>query len=325
MRASCLVLGGGGFVGSALVRGLLAKEMRVVSIDNYAVGSGAHLVDLTGNVEVIEADVLDKRSFLDLVVKCECEYLINCVGDTFVPECYDKPGRFFDINLMGCLNALEAARKSHVKRVVYVSSTEVYGDAGAQPLSETCALLPVNTYAVSKLAADRLCYTYSIEHGLSVVIARIFNCYGPRATHAYIIPELIRQISRGDVVYVGNLESERDFTFVDDTVDALIRLLVHPGIPSGDVVNIGTGQTHSVGSLVKNIAQIMGRSNVRVEQDVSRLRRRDISCFCCNNTKLAELTGWTPSVTFDEGLRRTVNWYVNNGRRWHFESNDSIR
>lgn len=309
-----LVTGGAGFVGSTLARVLADVGARVVSFDDYSTGSPANLPKHP-HVEVVEGDARDAFQLLKVMRVSEIDLVFNCVGDTFVPEAYDFPQRFFDRNVLTTLNVLRAAKETGVNRVLHVSSTEVYGESGTEHADETCALQPLNTYAVSKLAADRLCYTYHVEHGLPVIVARIFNCYGPRATHPYIIPEIIRQLHEGPRLRLGNLEAERDFTYVEDTARALVAVMAS-NLPDGDVVNVGSGRAHSVASLVKRLATIMGVTDVKVEVDASRLRRHDIHRFCADNSKLRRTTGWVPRLSLDEGLERTVAWFRENGCRW---------
>src|SRR5262249_33654326 len=153
------------------------------------------------------------------------EYVFDLVGDTFVPDAYQDPRRFLRVNVEGTLNLLLAAGRADVRRILYASTTEVYGNAHGSPAHEGRGYDPVNTYAVTKLAADRLCATLHAEHGLPILIARIFNCYGPRATHPYVIPEIIAQLSRERTVTLGNLTARRDLTYVEDTARGLIAAL----------------------------------------------------------------------------------------------------
>ena len=309
-----LVTGGAGFVGSALTRLLVDAGARVISFDDYSTGSPANLPKHP-DVEAIGGDARDADQLLKVMRTGEIEHVFHCIGDTFVPEAYDVPHRFFERNVITTLNVLRAAKETAVKRVLHVSSTEVYGESSMEHADESCALHPLNTYAVSKLAADRLCYTFHLEHGLPVIVARIFNCYGPRATHAYIIPEIIRQLHEGPRLRLGNLDAERDFTYVDDTARALMAVIAS-SLPDGDVVNVGSGHAHSVASLVRRLARIMGVMDVEVEVDAARLRRRDIQRFCAQSGKLRNATGWAPRVSLDEGLERTVAWFREHGCRW---------
>jgi len=314
-----MVAGGAGFVGSAIVRELLRKGSIVVCYDNYLHGHPAHVAGLTGPLTVIHGDVRDDWSLFKALRDHQVEYIIDCVGDTFVPTAYIMPERFFDINVEGTLHLLRAVQALSLKRILYVSSTEVYGDADYAKCSEDTRINPVNTYAVSKAAADRLCHTYYLEHGVPVVIARIFNCYGPRETEPYVIPEIIAQLHRSPRVALGNIKAERDFTFVHDTANALISVLASD-VPNGEAINIGSDTCYTVEWLARKLAEIMQVKSLQIVPDQARFRRRDIDRFRCDNTKLLKYTNWKPTVGIDEGLKITVEWFLANGAHWSWES-----
>lgn len=314
--APVLVLGGAGFVGSQLVRELLALECQVAVYDNYLHGSPTHIEGL--EVEAIYGDVLDEWKLLDAFQTVKPRFVFNLVGDTYVPTAYDLPKRFFRINVEGCLNVLMACRHAPVERLLHVSSTEVYGRAQRVPMCEDHPLDPANTYAVSKLAADRLCATFHAEHGTPVLVARIFNCFGPRETEPYVIAEIVTQLDKGPRVELGNLAAARDFTYVADTARGLIAAL-RSDLPDGQAVNVGTGVAVEIRELVHRVADIYGYADVEIVVDPRRLRRQDVELFLCDATRLREATGWRPDVPLDEGLRRTVAWFREHGRRWVWE------
>lgn len=317
-----LVAGGAGFVGSAVIRELLARGAVVASYDNYFHGSPAHLAGLGREFTAVTGDARDEEQLVECMRRFRCEYAVNCIGDTYVPTAYAEPQRFFDINVTCALNLLRAAERCGVRRLLYASSTEVYGSTTIPRIDENQPPGPVNTYAVSKLAADRLCYTYHLEHGLPVVIARLFNAYGPRETHPYIIPEIIAQLTRGRDLFLGNLAARRDLTYVHDTARALVGLLF-AGIDNGDVVNVGSDVTFTIEWLAGAIAGQMGITDPIIHTDPERFRRCDIDVFRCDNRKLRELTGWSPLVDITEGLRRTIEWYLESGRWcWETRSHD---
>jgi nucleoside-diphosphate-sugar epimerase len=169
-----------------------------------------------------------------------------------------------------------------------------------------------------------VCFTFFLEHAVPVAIARIFNSYGPRATQPYVIPEIITQLSRtrhdpaGARIALGNVEARRDFTYVEDTANALLAVLAS-SMPSGEVVNVGSDVTYSVREIVQMVAEIMGIERHHIEIDPHRLRKVDIQSFRCDPTKLEEVTGFRPRVDIREGLRRTVAWFEANGRSWSWE------
>jgi nucleoside-diphosphate-sugar epimerase len=318
-NSRAMVAGGAGFVGSALVRQLLDLNCEVIVYDNFLHGSPDHVRNLGARISVVVGDAKDRAHLSDVLRRKRVQFVFNCVGDTFVPDAYDHAERFFDNNTAAAVSIMLASRDAMVERVLYVSSTEVYGDVGIdRPIDESLPCSPVNTYAVSKLAADRLCRTFHIEHGLPIVLARIFNCYGPRETHPYIVPELIRQLHCGPRLRLGNVAAYRDFTYVEDTARALIQLVEH-GPADATPVNVGSGHGITIGSLALRVGHMYGYDHVDIELDTGRLRRRDIDCFICDPTRLRELTGWSPQVDLDTGLRRTVEWFERNGHMWSFE------
>jgi len=316
--ARVLVTGGAGFVGSALVRALLEVEARVVVLDNYLSGRPENLAEVADRITVIEGDVLDRQQLARVFGSHEPGHVFHLVGDTFVPAAYLHPLRFLRVNTEGTLNVLEACREFGIDRMLYVSSTEVYGDTGAGPIPETQALAPVNTYAVTKLAADRLCHTFHLEHGVPVIIARIFNCYGPRETQPYVVPEVIRQLAKGPVVQLGNRHAARDFTYVDDTARGIMAAMASD-LPDGEPVHVGSGRLTGLDDLVSLCAAAMGLDHVEVEWDPRRDRASDIDAFRADISRLTGATGWSPALGLEEGLRRTVDWFRAHGSRWVWE------
>jgi nucleoside-diphosphate-sugar epimerase len=316
--ARVLVLGGAGFVGSQVVRDLLLSGAQVSVFDDLSAGDAAHLSEVERQVRLVVGDVLDEPALERAFRLVRPEYVVDLVADTFVPDAYEDPRRFLRINTEGTLNVLLAAQRAKVRRMLYVSSTEVYGELGSAAADEQHALNPLNTYAVTKLAADRLCFTFNAEHRLPVLIARIFNSYGPRATHPYVIPEIISQLSQGPRVELGNVDARRDFTYVEDTSQGLIAALCS-GIDDGQAVNVGSGVSVSVRELVELVGAIMGHAEVEIRREPSRERRFDVHEFVCDASRLRAATGWQPQVGLKEGLTRTVEAYRAAGNSWIWE------
>lgn len=314
-----LVAGGAGFVGSQLVRDLLDVGARVVVYDNFMHGTRENLEEISDSIEVVIGDSLDEWKLVQTFGQYKPDYVFNLIGDTYVPTAYDVPKRFFRINVEGNLNILMACKTFSVERVLYVSSTEVYGEAVTIPMTEDHVLQPLNTYAVSKLAADRLCFTFHHEHDIPVIIARIYNAYGPRETEPYVIPEIITQLDKGPVVHLGNLEARRDFTYVSDTARGLIAVLCSD-IPNGEAANVGSNVTYSIRELAEMIGRLMGHESIDIRVDERRLRRFDINRFQCDPTKLHSATQWKPQLEIEEGLTRTIEWFRSHGRKWCWEA-----
>lgn len=314
-----LVAGGAGFVGSQLVRDLLEEGASVYVLDNLLHGTVENFRGMFGDWSYDRCDILDEETMREKFSAFAPDYVFNCIGDTFVPKAYEVPRRFFRINTEVNLNLLKACRDFGVERYLYVSSTEVYGKALYSPLDENHPLLPVNTYAVSKLAADRLTHTYHLEHDVPVIIARIFNSFGPRSCAPYVIPEIISQLNRGNQVHLGNINARRDFTYVQDTSRGLMELMLSD-IPDGEAANIGSEIDYSIEELVGRIASVMNVIDYEIVIDESRMRRNDIDRFIANSSKLRSHTEWSPTYTLTEGLEKTVEWFFDNGAKWHWES-----
>ncbi len=312
-----LITGGAGFIGSALVRELLKEGANVVVYDNFLYGDRSNLADVEDRIQIVNGDVLSWKVY-DVMKKHNIKYVFHLAAEPYIPRCYDNPEKFFDVNVKGTINVLMACKTLDVKRVLHFSSSEVYGTAQYTPMDERHPTLPLSTYAVSKLTADRLCFVFHHEHGIPVIILRPFNCYGPRETQPYVIPEIISQLSRGSIVKLGNTKAKRDFTYVKDTAKAAIAV-IKSDIPNGEVVNVGSNKAYSIEELAFLVGKLMGYDDIEIKIESSRLRPMDVSLLQCDYSKLKENVGWEPTIDIENGLKRTIDWYIENGKRWIWE------
>ena len=299
-----LVTGGCGFIGSEIVKQLSLLGANVTIIDNLSSGKEKYIRGFS-NVKLITADLLDDHA-IKSVVK-DKEYVINNAALPFIPDSYYFPKKFFDVNVNATISlALAVIKEKKAKRFVHISSSEIYGTARYTPMDENHQTTPQSTYAVSKLAGERVVFTMHKEHNLPAVIIRPFNSFGPNITQPYIIPEIIRQMEKNDVIKLGNLNAKRDLTYVTDTARGIILSLVKEGV-IGEVINIGSQRSFSIRELVSLISEIMDKK-VSVEVDPSRFRPYDVDTLICNYERATKLLGWKPEITVKEGLEKTVEW-----------------
>lgn len=307
-----LVTGAGGFIGSHLVSALLQSGHTVRALVRYnARASWGHLEELvhvsqTG-LDVRLGDVTDPAFVRDLVAGCDLVYhLAALIG---IPYSYHAPASYVAVNAMGTLNVLEACRREHVRRVIVTSTSEVYGTAQFTPITEEHPLQAQSPYSASKIAADKLAESYFRSFDLPVVTLRPFNTYGPRQSARAIIPTILAQALRGEThVQVGNLEPQRDLTFVDDTARAFVLAGTAPGI-EGQVIHFGQGEAISIGDLARRCLQLVGsRAHIVTTAERVRPEKSEVDLLLCDPTRAREKLSWSPRVSLDDGLRRSADY-----------------
>lgn len=305
-----MITGGCGFIGSEITRQLSDLGANVTILDNLSSGKEEY-VNKFKNVIIVKGD-MQNRDLVSSAVKNK-SYIINLAALPFIPDSYYHPMHFFDVNVNATISlALEVIKENKAKRLVHVSSSEVYGTARFTPMDENHPTIPQSTYAVSKLAGERVINTMSKEHNLPAVIIRPFNSFGPNVTQPYIIPEIINQILQGkNDIHLGNINSKRDLTFVSDTARAILLSLVCEGIV-GETLNIGSERSFSIKDLVKIIAEIMGR-NISIKIDPSRFRPHDVETLVCDYGRASRLLDWKPLISIRDGLEKTITWAKQNG------------
>lgn len=315
MNKKVLVSGGAGFMGSTLTRRLLIDGYEVVVLDNLSTGLFENLPK-NDKLKLITGDIRDFELVSNVIR--DHKKVIHLAAQPFIPLSYQLPLQVVNVNTMGSINIFKACLDHNVKRLVHISSSEVYGSAQYTPMDEKHPLQPYSTYSVAKAAADMWAQTFHWEHKLPVVIIRPFNTFGPYETQPRFIAEAIRQCLKEPVIHVGNLESSRDFTYVDDTANAIMMALETENI-EGEIINIGTRMTWKM----KDVLEIVKKETKTEEKqniiDPSRLRPKDVMTLLTDNTKAGKVLGWKPKVSFKEGIQKTIKWYVNSGKIWGYE------
>ncbi len=310
-----LVTGGAGFVGSHIVEGLLARGKKVRVIDNFSTGSRKNLEHLLGKIELIEGDI---RKVEDCRRACEgAAVVLHEAAVPSVPKSVVDPETSHTANVDGTFNMLMAAREAGVRRFVYAASSSAYGDVEVSPKHEDIRPQPKSPYAVNKLVGEYYCRTFYECFGLQTVSLRYFNVFGPRqdpkSQYAAAIPAFVTAIlqDRRPVVY-GDGEQSRDFTFVENVIEANV---LAAGAPEthGEVVNVACGASVTINQIIARINELLGKS---VEPVYEPMRAGDVMHSLADVRRAKEVIGYTPQVFFDDGLQRAIAWYTKNAAFW---------
>jgi UDP-glucose 4-epimerase len=309
-----LVTGGGGFIGSNLAAKLLEKGHEVRILDNFSTGNRSNLAQIGGDVEVVEGEL---RSYERVHAATRgVEVVFHQGALPSVPRSVQDPLTTSAVNVEGTLNVLLASRDEGVRRIVFASSSSVYGNSGELPRVETALPDPISPYGVSKLAAERYCVSFSRVYPLETVALRYFNVFGPNqdptSQYSAVIPRFVTAIAEGRSVPIyGDGEQRRDFTFVDNVVEANL-LAAEAEQANGAVMNVATGRSTSVNQLAEVIGRLLDR---RVEIVRHETRAGDVRDSWAATALASEVLGWTPHVDLETGIDRAVESYLRRSER----------
>jgi nucleoside-diphosphate-sugar epimerase len=304
-----LVTGGGGFIGSHLVERLVRDGHRVRVLDNFTTGHRRNLDAVIDDVELVEGDMQSYERAHNAVRGCEM--VLHQAAMPSVPRSVQDPLTSNASNVIGTLNVLLAARDSDVHRVVCASSSSVYGANPDLPKREDMPALPISPYAVAKLAGEGYCRSFTEVYGLETVALRYFNVFGPRqdplSAYAAVVPNFITAALKGEApVIYGDGEQSRDFTFVDNVVEANLLAMTADGV-AGRAYNIACGERTSLNDLVAAIARVLDR---QIAPRYAESRAGDVRHSLADTTRAQEELGYRVNVSLDEGLARTARHYV---------------
>jgi UDP-glucose 4-epimerase len=308
MPASCLVTGGAGFIGSALVRALLARGDRVRVIDNFFSGKRENLADVAKEIELVEGDLRDEAALGRALAGVELVFHEAAIPS--VPRSLADPLASHEANATGTLNLLAASKRAGVRRVVYAASSSAYGDTPTLPKVETMRPMPLSPYAVSKLTGEHYCQVYASAFGLETVSLRYFNVFGPRqppdSPYAAVIPRFIEAmlVGQSPVIY-GDGRQSRDFTFVEDVVQANLRAADAPAV-AGKVFNIACGRRTSLLDLISKINALLGTD---IEPIHEAPRPGDVRDSQADISRAQAELGFCPRTDVDRGIRGCLDYY----------------
>lgn len=300
-----LVTGATGFLGSHVVRRLLADGARVTALASVRSEAPARLIDVLGDVELVTADIGDRDAITDAVRRTTPDAVVHLAAITHVGRSFERPVAHIRTNVEGTVNLLQALGGEY-ERFVYIGTGDVYGD-GPAPFREDQPVMPVSPYAVSKYAAERFCRMYHEAHGWPIVCLRPFNAYGPRQSVDRVIPELIVAGLHRVALPMTEGRQTREFTFVDDVADAFVLALTRPGI-DGEVLNVCRGEEVSMRDLATTVAALLG-TDVEPEFGALPYRPNEIWRMVGDGSRAEALLGWRPTTALVDGLERTIDWY----------------
>ena len=306
-----LVTGGGGFIGSNMVRFLLEKGAKVRVLDNFETGRHENLEEILDGIELIEGDIRDEAAVAESVAGADAVLHLAALGS--VPRSIEDPSTTHDVNVGGIFNMLKASCDAKVKRFVFASSSSIYGDDATLPQTEDLPLAPISPYGASKAIGELYCRAFYKSYGLETACLRYFNVFGPRqdpnSQYAAAIPLFVSALL-GDKppTIFGDGEQSRGFTYIENVMEAnWLALTVEK--TSGQAMNISTASSVTVNTVVKTIAELLGKD---IEPIYAPVRPGDIKHSFADVSWAKKLIGYEPKISFDEGIRRAINWYKEN-------------
>lgn len=312
MSIRCVVTGGAGFIGSALVRGLLAAGVSHVGVvDNLLTGNRSNLDEVAAQTHLIDADIRDYAATRAAFEGAE--FVFHLAAIPSVPRSIDDPVPSHEVNIDGSFNVFRAAREAGVRRVVYAASSSAYGDTVELPKVETMVPRPKSPYAVQKLLGEYYASVFASCYGLETVALRFFNVYGPRqdpgSPYSGVLSIFMRCLleGRAPTIY-GDGEHSRDFTYVEDVVGLIIKAAHVPGV-SGKMYNAGNGNRYTLNQVWATLQEVAG---VKMQAQYAAERPGDVRDSQADTTAAIRELGHAPRFSLEEGLSRTFEWYSRN-------------
>lgn len=306
--AKFLVTGGGGFIGSHIVDALIRDNNKVRVLDDFSSGKRENLSEVLGKIELLEGDIRDKAIVAKAV--SGIDYVFHQAALRSVPKSMGRPHLYNDVNITGTLNILEASRDAKVKRVVFASSSSIYGETDKLPEKEDFCPLLISPYALTKLTGEYYCRIFSTAYGLQTASLRYFNVFGPRQSleneYAVVIPKFITCMLRGEQPPVhGDGKQTRDFTYISNVVDANLKAAATAGI-SGEVFNIACQKAYSVLDIVEVVNKKLKKS---IKPKFGPTRPGDVRDTLADISKSKRLLKFSPEIGFEEGLGKTIDYF----------------
>ena len=312
------ITGSEGFIGSHLTEKLVAEGFKVKALAMYNFKNSIGWLEtidkkIFKEIEIVKGDIRD-IDFLNNQLK-KIDTVIHLAALIGIPYSYVSSRSYLETNVSGTLNILQAALKNGTNKIINTSTSEVYGSAIKVPISEKHLLQGQSPYSATKIAADQIAFSFFKSFNLPVVTLRPFNTYGPRQSMRAVIPTIINQILNNNILEIGNLNSTRDFNYVDDICDGFLRTLKTKNKNIfGETINLGTGYEISIKKIIDLISSILEKKiKINVSQKRIRPKNSEVMRLCADSRKAKKLIKWNPKYSGKDGLIRgleeTINWY----------------
>jgi UDP-glucose 4-epimerase len=295
-----LVTGGAGFIGSHVCSQLIDDGADVQVFDNFFRGVQANVPE---EAELIEGDIIDDAD-IKKIGQVEPDVILHLAAIHYVPYCTENPQEAYETNVLGTRKVLNQAQKADVDKVVAASSAAVYPPRG-EPNTETSELKAIDVYGDTKILGEDLYRLFNYDTGIGTVGARLFNVFGTKETNPHLIPAIIEQVKEGTEVNLGNLTPSRDFVYVTDVANALIRMVTESPEREYRSYNVGTGRSRSVKEVYETVERLV-KKDITLQQDQDRVRESDRPNLQADISRISEELDWQPSVEFEEGIRRIL-------------------
>jgi UDP-glucose 4-epimerase len=318
-----LVTGADGFIGSHLVERLVREGAEVRAFCMYNSNGSLGWLDTAASDirNAIDPRLGDIRDARCVEAACaDIDTIFHLAALIAIPYSYTAPESFLDTNIKGTMNLLEGTRRAGCRRIVATSTSEVYGTPANIPIRETHPLIGQSPYSASKIAADKICEAYHLSFGVPVVVLRPFNTYGPRQSTRAVLPTLLVQLLAGKrEIKLGSLDPRRDLTYVSDTVEGFLRAGEAMGI-EGEVIQLGTGRTVSIGELFETACRVLGVS-ATVAHDPMRMRPKgsEVEVLLSDPARAKQVLKWEATISLEDGLAKTASWLKENLRLYNAE------
>lgn len=317
-RNKIVITGADGFIGSHLAEKLVQEGYNVRAFVLYNSFNSWGWLDhsekkLTDNMEIFAGDIRDPYCVKQAMIGCDIVFHLAAL--IAIPYSYNSPASYIDTNITGTLNILQAAKELNIKKVIHTSTSEVYGTAIFVPIKEDHPLQGQSPYSATKIGADQMALSFYRSFGTPVSIVRPFNTYGPRQSARAVIPTVITQIASGkQTIQLGALNPTRDFSYISDTVNGFIAAAESDNT-AGEVINLGTGFEISIQDTIELIAEMMNADiDIKLDPERVRPKKSEVNRLCSDNSKIKQLTNWSPEFYgregFKRGLKKTAAWFM---------------